>query len=199
LPLVIVQYDSRGFLRGGTGDEYPIQAMAAQGFAVLSFNRPMWYGSLHKPKDQIEALKASINGWADRRSNLSSLKVIIDKLVNEGLVDANRVAITGRAMAHQLQLSLCRTRHFQLRLSTCCEAPSTLALAGEALHDFYVEIGYPTSLRKSGFWRRCLYGCTESTSCTNAYSGFIRRVPYGSYHISRTQGTWMANRNVCLS
>ncbi len=156
LPLVIVQYDSRGFLRGGTGDEYPIQAMAAQGFAVLSFNRPMWYGSLHKPKDQIELLKASINGWADRRSNLSSLKVIIDKLVNEGLVDANRVAITGLSDgASTATFALSNSTLFSAAiLSTCCEAPSTLALAGEALHDFYVEIGYPTSFAANpGFWR----------------------------------------------
>ena len=36
-PLVVVQYDTRGFLRGGTGDEYPIQAFANRGYAVLSF------------------------------------------------------------------------------------------------------------------------------------------------------------------
>src|SRR3546814_14175234 len=41
LPLVVVQYNSRGFLRGGTGDDYPIQAIAARGFAVLSFHRPL--------------------------------------------------------------------------------------------------------------------------------------------------------------
>lgn len=156
LPLVIVQYESRGFLRGGTGDEYPIQAMAAHGFAVLSFNRPAWYGSLHNPKNQIEALKASINSWADRRSNLSSLKVIVDKLVDEGLVDAKRVAITGLSDgASTATFALSNSTLFSAAiLSTCCEAPSTLALAGEALHDFYVEIGYPTSLAADpGFWR----------------------------------------------
>src|SRR3546814_14616688 len=35
LPLVVVQYNSRGFLRGGPGDDYPIQAIAARGLAVL--------------------------------------------------------------------------------------------------------------------------------------------------------------------
>src|SRR5258706_6707493 len=33
--MVVVQYYSEGFLRGGTGDEVPIQAMAARRFAVL--------------------------------------------------------------------------------------------------------------------------------------------------------------------
>lgn len=31
LPLIVVQYESRGFLRGGTGDEYPIHALAQAG------------------------------------------------------------------------------------------------------------------------------------------------------------------------
>src|SRR3546814_13128841 len=44
-PLVVVQYDTRGFLRGGTGDEYPIQALAASGFAVLSVSRPLDYAT----------------------------------------------------------------------------------------------------------------------------------------------------------
>src|SRR3546814_7367490 len=44
-PLVVVQYDTRGFLRGGTGDEYPIQALAASGFAVLSVSRPIDYAT----------------------------------------------------------------------------------------------------------------------------------------------------------
>src|SRR3546814_3191200 len=39
LPLIIVQYHSDGFLRGGTGDEYPIFPLAARGFAVLSIEK----------------------------------------------------------------------------------------------------------------------------------------------------------------
>src|SRR3546814_9514621 len=35
-PMVVVQYRTRGFLRGGTGDEVPIQTLADQGFLVLS-------------------------------------------------------------------------------------------------------------------------------------------------------------------
>lgn len=40
LPLIIVQYFSHGFLRGGVGDEYPIHLFAARGYAVLSVTRP---------------------------------------------------------------------------------------------------------------------------------------------------------------
>jgi dipeptidyl aminopeptidase/acylaminoacyl peptidase len=39
-PMVVVQYQTRGFLRGGTGDDYPIQAFANRGYAVLSVQRP---------------------------------------------------------------------------------------------------------------------------------------------------------------
>mgnify|MGYP003349034214 FL=1 len=33
-PAVVVQYRARGFLRGGTGDEYPILPMVQQGSVV---------------------------------------------------------------------------------------------------------------------------------------------------------------------
>ncbi|QCI78816.1 hypothetical protein E6W36_01900 [Hankyongella ginsenosidimutans] len=36
LPMIVVQYRSVGFLRGGIGDEYPIFAFTARGYAVLS-------------------------------------------------------------------------------------------------------------------------------------------------------------------
>jgi dipeptidyl aminopeptidase/acylaminoacyl peptidase len=39
-PLIVTTYASGGFLRGASGDEYPIQVFAANGFAVLSFNEP---------------------------------------------------------------------------------------------------------------------------------------------------------------
>ena len=40
LPVIVTQYWSRGFLRGGTGNDYPIQLFAQAGFAVLSISRP---------------------------------------------------------------------------------------------------------------------------------------------------------------
>jgi dipeptidyl aminopeptidase/acylaminoacyl peptidase len=74
LPMVITQYRSQGFLRGGTGDEYPIHALAARGFAVLSLERPPLYGSNNPEfhtRDEIRA--AGIEHWNERRSLLSSL------------------------------------------------------------------------------------------------------------------------------
>ncbi|MGH1557308.1 prolyl oligopeptidase family serine peptidase [Caulobacter segnis] len=37
---MVVQYEARGFLRGGTGDQYPVFPMAAQGLAVFVVNNP---------------------------------------------------------------------------------------------------------------------------------------------------------------
>lgn len=156
MPLVIVQYDSRGFLRGGTADEYPIQALVAQGFAVLSFNRPPWYGSTLPVKNEREYMRANNEGWADRRSNMSSLEVIIQQLDEEGVIDPNRVAITGQSDgASTATYVLANSSLFSTAiLSTCCQSDTMFALGGEGLKDFYVQNGYPASRSDNqNFWR----------------------------------------------
>ncbi len=94
-PLIVVQYRSRGFLRGGIGDEYPIHLFAANGFAVLSFDRPEdeELEASSKTYDEVEQ-----KGWVDyrdRRRVLSSLEAGIDQLNNLGIIDPKRVGITG--------------------------------------------------------------------------------------------------------
>ena len=94
-PLVIVQYRSRGFLRGGVGDEYPIHVLAANGFAVLSFDRPNDWSVVAKAKgfSEFEAKE-----WADfyeRRRALTALEIILDDLDQRGIIDPGSVGITG--------------------------------------------------------------------------------------------------------
>ncbi|BAK66647.1 conserved hypothetical protein [Sphingobium sp. SYK-6] len=155
LPLVIVQYESRGFLRGGTGDEYPIQAMAAQGLAVLSFNRPPWYGLTRHPVTDEQFYAFNNENFADRRSNLSSLERIIHQLDREGIIDADRVVITGQSDgAVTATFALANSSLFSAAiLSTCCESGPAQEASGLALDDFYVSMGYPAT-RSSGkeFW-----------------------------------------------
>jgi dipeptidyl aminopeptidase/acylaminoacyl peptidase len=94
-PLIIVQYRSRGFLRGGVGDEYPVHVFSAKGFAVLSFDRPDDLPSL---SDSRSFEEAKVKGWvdfSDRRRVLSVLEAGIDLLVRAGIVDPARVGITG--------------------------------------------------------------------------------------------------------
>ena len=82
-PLVVVTYRSRGFLRGGTGDEFPIYPLAAEGFFVLSHDMPTKYG-----KDGEVVLER-------RKSTLSAQEIIIERLAGKGIIDKSRVAITG--------------------------------------------------------------------------------------------------------
>ncbi len=94
-PLVIVQYRSRGFLRGGIGDEYPIHAFSARGFAVLSFERPD-DPDLEASVQSYEELEEK--GWInlrDRRRVLSVLNAGIDQLERMVVIDVTKVGITG--------------------------------------------------------------------------------------------------------
>lgn len=95
-PLVIVQYRSRGFLRGGVGDEYPIHPLAANGFFVLSFDRPRKPNLAATIGDTYERERAN---WGDnlweRSSALSALEIVIEILDDRGLIDPERVGITG--------------------------------------------------------------------------------------------------------
>lgn len=155
LPLVIVQYESRGFLRGGTGDEFPIQALAARGFAVLSFNRTPWRPKVDHPYDEGEYLRLSMEDFADRRNIISSLTAIIGQLDRDGVIDPARVAITGQSDgAVTATFALANAKLFSTAiLSTCCESEAMLQQSGEGYEGFYVGMGYPAS-HASGreFW-----------------------------------------------
>ena len=155
LPLVIVQYESLGFLRGATGDEYPIQAMAAQGLAVLSFNRPPWYGLTRHPVTDEQFYAFNNENFADRRSNLSSLERIVHQLDREEVIDPDRVVITGQSDgAVTATFALANSSLFSgAILSTCCESEPAQEASGLALDQFYVSMGYPAT-RSSGkeFW-----------------------------------------------
>jgi dipeptidyl aminopeptidase/acylaminoacyl peptidase len=94
-PLVIVQYESRGFLRGGTGDEYPIQAFANRGYVVLSFARPQSVGLFRNPRDPLDAERINVQDFVDRKSITASLDAAIQTLVQRGIVDSDRIGLTG--------------------------------------------------------------------------------------------------------
>ncbi len=87
-PLVITTYSSGDtrFLRGGTGDEYPIQVFAARGFAVLSFDTGT--DRNFTPGDFQSALLQ----WT---SPVASIEMAVRDLSENGIVDSDRVAITG--------------------------------------------------------------------------------------------------------
>ncbi|WP_324698898.1 Atxe2 family lasso peptide isopeptidase [Novosphingobium sp. RL4] len=133
LPLVIVQYQSRSFLRGGVGDDYPIFPMAAKGLAVLSFNRPPDVAdSDPSVKTWEENRAASRRNWADRRSILSALEDGIDAAIATGVIDPERIGISGLSDgASTVEFALVNSRRFKAAaMSTCCDDLLTQTVLG---------------------------------------------------------------------
>lgn len=157
LPLVVVQYVTRGFLRGGVGDEYPVQAFADRGFAVLSFQRPADAASASGVNDAEEFVRLNFVDWADRRSVHSALVAGIEQLVGRGLVDPARIGITGLSDgASTVQFALVNSPNLfaAAALSTCCQDPATHTLmTGPATAAMFQRFGFPLHTEASpSFW-----------------------------------------------
>ena len=117
-PLVVVQYRSRGLLRGGTGDEYPIFLLADAGFMVLSFDRPNDY-KLYEKYAPFEAEAREWDALYERRRALTSLETIIERLDERALIDINKVAITGLSDgAETVDFALINTNRFAAAISS---------------------------------------------------------------------------------
>jgi dipeptidyl aminopeptidase/acylaminoacyl peptidase len=158
LPMIVVQYNSRGFLRGGTGDEYPIQLFAANGFAVLSFERPPSIAaSVPGLRTEVEANAANYADWADRRSVLSSLLTGVELAIATGNVDPARVGITGLSDgATTVRFALINSRAFAAAaISSCCLEPKTaMTYGGIAWAQFNTAVGFPlATVDAPDFWR----------------------------------------------
>jgi dipeptidyl aminopeptidase/acylaminoacyl peptidase len=156
-PLIVVQYQSRGFVRGGTGDEYPLQLLARHGFAVLGFQRPSELPIAETVRNLTELQRANIAGFAERRMIVSALEAGVDAAITRGVVDAERLGITGLSDgAVTVQYILSRPNRFKAAvLSTCCDDPgSALSAAGLGYRDDVLSWGYPSpGAPGDGFWR----------------------------------------------
>ena len=158
LPMIVVQYHSDGFLRGGTGDEYPIFPLAAQGFAVLSIEDPPSIArALPKLKTWEEINRASTTNWAERRSELSSLLTGVAQVVASGIVDPKRIGITGLSDgASSARFALINSRVFSAAAisSSSLEVKTTMTYGGIAWADFNRKLGYPPTIRSDPqFWK----------------------------------------------
>ena len=156
-PLVVVQYDSRGFLRGGTGDEYPIQAFAANGYAVLSFNRPPDIGLFAGASTLEEAERANLADFADRRSVQSALESGLSLLVERGIADPQRIGITGLSDgASSVQFALLNSRLFRAVAMSSGFWDSSLAMrVGPGSMRDFAAMGYPGAMSDAApFWDR---------------------------------------------
>lgn len=157
LPLIITQYHSNGFLRGGTGDEYPIFAFAARGFAVLSFERPPPVGSdradLHS-SDEVDA--AVFKDLAERKSIFSAIMTGLKQVIDLGVVDPARVGITGLSDgATSTRYALVNSRSFAAAsISTCCtDTNAVMTGGGVAFADTMHKLGMPLTIdHDEAFW-----------------------------------------------
>jgi len=158
LPMIVVQYHSDGFLRGGTGDEYPIFPLAAQGFAVLSIEDPPSIArAFPKLKTWEEINRASTTNWAERRSELSSLLTGVAQVVASGIADPKRIGITGLSDgASSARFALINSRVFSAAAisSSSLEVKTTMTYGGIAWADFNRKLGYPPTIRSDPqFWK----------------------------------------------
>lgn len=94
-PLIVVQYRATGFLRGGVGDEYPVQAFARRGFAVLVLERPDPMEIMAVESDPDEFDRMEWRNLAERRRTLDALVSGIAHVVSLGVADPERVGVTG--------------------------------------------------------------------------------------------------------
>lgn len=110
-PLVITTYrDGDAFLRGGAGDEYPIQVFAANGLAVLNFD--IGTNRNTKPGD----FATSTLFWA---SPIDGMETAIAKLSDMGLIDPDRVAITGLSHgAEMVKYGISHTSAFRAAIAS---------------------------------------------------------------------------------
>jgi len=154
-PTIVVQYVSRGFLRGGTGDEFPIQLFANAGYAVLSVQKPRPVGLDGTAKSWDEVNAKDLAGFANRRSVLSSIEVALNELIRRGIVDREHIGITGLSDGSStVQFAALHSDLFAAgAVSSCCSDPMQDALFGPSTGAMLNRVGWPRLIDdNSAFW-----------------------------------------------
>lgn len=154
-PLIVVQYSSRGFLRGGVGDEFPIQLFANKGYAVLSVQRPNARHLVGKFDDAQDYERKIIDGFKDRRSVLSAIETAVRSLIDREIVDADRVGITGLSDGSStVQFAAVNSTMFKAgSVSGCCWEPLQDSIVGPGAAAAFHRIGWPKLIEyNSEFW-----------------------------------------------
>lgn len=156
VPLLVVQYQSRGFLRGGIGDEFPIQLYANQGYAVLSMNKPVAPAFKARPQNYIEVDRLSLIDFADRRNILSAIENAVKITIAEGIADPEKIGITGLSDGSStVQFAALNSSLFAAGVASgCCWEQNQTSLLGPYVAKIYEQIGWPRlSEDRPDFWR----------------------------------------------
>ncbi|MDP9424245.1 MAG: Atxe2 family lasso peptide isopeptidase [Pseudomonadota bacterium] len=89
-PLYVNYYHCDGFVRGGTGDEWPVTELLDAGFAVACIN--------------VVPLPGAQDGVENYRTGFEAVRALIDRLDAEGIVDSSRVAMGGLSFGSEVAL-----------------------------------------------------------------------------------------------
>lgn len=144
-PMVVVQYRTRGFLRGGVGDEMPIQAFANRGYFVLVFdigNDAAMVGPQKSRADEALAYYRDLDGV---KQVVSGLETITQTLIAKGLIDRERIGLQGlSAGTRTVQYAAIHSTLFSAgSLAGCCWEPDQDGLLGPTIASSYHKIGWP--------------------------------------------------------
>jgi len=157
-PLIVVQYDTRGFLRGGTGDDFPIQLYANHGFAVLSVSRPDFVGEQKGKADLVALERGNLMGFANRKSEVSALEIGAQLAIDRGTADPKRIGLTGMSDGvTSATYALLHSRMFAaLAITSCCFDETFLTRVGPIAARHFTTVGYPKMTDRSSqaeaFW-----------------------------------------------
>lgn len=91
IPLFITYYNCGGFLRGGTGDEWPLPVLAQTGIATLCINLPT---ALTDQPDAVAEYKTALDG----------ISVAVANLARDGTIDPKRVGMGGHSFGSETTL-----------------------------------------------------------------------------------------------
>lgn len=159
-PMVIVQYRTKGFLRGSTGDEVPIQALANEGYFILSVDNLTYEDIIGKQKDVGELTTAFNRDFEGRKHILSAIETAIASLEKRGLIAADKVGISGLSDG-------CTTAKFAAinsdkfaagSISGCGLEPDQDAVLGPMIAQTYHESGWPRLADNDvGFWSKIAF------------------------------------------
>lgn len=87
-PLFVTYYRCIGFVRGGSGDEWPLATMAEQGISTLCINAPSF----------------SSNAAERYELGQSAVESAIDRLASEGRVDRSKVGMGGLSFGSEAMM-----------------------------------------------------------------------------------------------
>jgi dipeptidyl aminopeptidase/acylaminoacyl peptidase len=152
-PLVVVQYDTRGFLRGGTGDDFPIQGFANDGYAVVSVSHPNFEAPNVKPGDVLADERGNLAEFSNRKSEVSALEVAAQLAVDRGIADPKRIGLTG--MSDGTTAAAYAVLHSKMfaaiSITACCFDETFPARVGPAAARYFARVGYPKMTDRSAY------------------------------------------------